>query len=166
MDTEIEKEFIKSYNQYVDNIYRHCYFRVYDKDLAEDITQETFIKTWQYIQKGKKIDNIKSFLYRVAVNLIIDNSRKKKAVVLDDLKDKEVSLRLNNIEGRIFDNFQVHEIMKTLLQLKEKYRQVITLRYIDGFSPGEIADILGESPNAVSVRINYAIKKLKEIIKI
>src|SRR3990167_9783866 len=90
-----EKEFLDAYQQYVDAIYRHCYFRVYNKDLAEDLTQETFIKTWKYIAEGKEIKNIKAFLYRVAVNLIIDNSRKKIALVLDEVKEKEVSVRLH-----------------------------------------------------------------------
>ena len=65
-----EQEFLDAYKQYADSIYRHCYFRVYNKELAEDLTQETFIKTWKYIAQGKEIKNIKAFLYRVAVNLI------------------------------------------------------------------------------------------------
>ncbi|MBX4200907.1 RNA polymerase sigma factor, partial [Candidatus Parcubacteria bacterium] len=89
-----QQEFLDAYKQHADAIYRHCYFRVYNKDLAEDLTQETFIKTWKYIVEGKKVDNIKAFLYRVAVNLIIDHSRKKKALALDDVKEKEASLRL------------------------------------------------------------------------
>jgi len=76
-----EKEFLDAYEKYADAIYRHCYFRVYNKELAEDLTQETFIKTWKYIVEGKEVKNIKSFLYRVAVNLIIDNSRKKKKCI-------------------------------------------------------------------------------------
>src|ERR1043165_1036473 len=92
-----EKEFLDAYKQHADAIFRHCYFRVYNKDLAEDLTQDTFIKTWKYISEGKEIKNIKAFLYKVAVNLIIDHSRKKTALVLDDLKEKEVSMRLTSM---------------------------------------------------------------------
>ena len=73
-----EKEFLSAYEKYANDIYRHCYFRVYNKELAEDLTQETFIKTWKYIVAGQEIKNTKSFLYKVAVNLIIDHSRKRK----------------------------------------------------------------------------------------
>ncbi len=160
-----EKEFLDAYQQYADAIYRHCYFRVYNKDLAEDLTQETFIKTWKYITEGKEVKSIKAFLYRVALNLIIDHSRKKTALAFDDMKEKEVSVRLHSIENSMIDDFEIKEIVATLDDLDEKYRQVITMRYIDQLSPPEIAKILGISTNAVSVKINYAMKKLREIIK-
>ena len=163
-NTQQEQDFKNAYQQYVDAIYRHCYFRVYNKDLAEDLTQETFIKTWKYIAEGKEIKNIKAFLYRVAVNLIIDNSRKKIALVLDEVKEKEVSVRLHSMESTMIDSFEIKEIIQTLDELPDKYREV--MRYINQLSPPEIADILGISTNAVSVKINYAMKKLREIIKI
>ncbi len=165
-DSAKEKEFLEAYTLYADSIYRHCYFRVYNKELAEDLTQETFIKTWKYIGEGKEIKNIKAFLYRVAVNLIIDHSRKKTALVLDDIKEKEASLRLYNMETKVVESFEAKEIMGIIDQLDEKYRQVIVLRYINELSPSEIAHILEESPNAVSVRLNYAMKKLKELIRV
>ncbi len=162
-----EKYFLSAYEKYADDIYRHCYFRVYNKELAEDLTQETFIKTWKYIAYGKEIKNIRAFLYKIAVNLIIDNSRKKKAVFLDDIGEKERlgSIRLNNIEGKIFSKFEGQKFIKMLEELNEEHRQVIIMRYIDDLLPKEIAEILGESPNAVSVRINQGMKKLHEIIE-
>ena len=160
-----EKEFLDAYQQYADAIYRHCYFRVYNKDLAEDLTQETFIKTWKYITEGKEIKNIKSFLYRVAVNLIIDNSRKKQALAFDQLKENEVSVRLYSTESAMIDSFEIKEVIKTLDELDATHRQVIVMRYINQLSPQEIADVLEISANAVSVKINYAMKKLREIIK-
>src|SRR3989344_7747615 len=94
-----EKEFLDAYEQHADAIYRHCYFRVYNEDLAKDLSQETFIKTWKYVTEVKEIKNIKAFLYRVAVNLIIDNSRKKTTLVFDEIKEKEVSVRLYSMEN-------------------------------------------------------------------
>ncbi|MSU54869.1 MAG: RNA polymerase sigma factor [Candidatus Staskawiczbacteria bacterium] len=161
-----EKEFLDAYQQYADAIYRHCYFRVYDEDLAKDLTQETFIKTWKYIIEGKEIKNLKAFLYRVAVNLIIDHSRKKVTLAMDDLKEKEASMRLHSIESTMSDNFEIKEIVGMLDSLDEKYRQVIVMRYIDELSPPEIADVLKISTNAVSVKLNYALKKLREVIKL
>ena len=160
-----EKEFLDAYEQHADAIYRHCYFRVYNEDLAKDLSQETFIKTWKYVTEGKEIKNIKAFLYRVAVNLIIDHSRKKVTLVMDDLKEKEASLRLYSMESTMIDNFETKEIIAMLDVLDEKYRQVIVMRYIDQLSPPEIADVLKISTNAVSVKLNYALKKLREVIK-
>ena len=161
-----EKEFMDAYTQHADAIYRHCYFRVYSEDLAKDLTQETFIKTWKYIIQGKEIKNIKSFLYRVAVNLIIDNSRKKVSVAFDQIKEKEVSIRLYSMESSMLDDLEIKEIIAMVKKLDKKYRDIILMRYIDQLSPSEIAEVLGISTNAASVKLNYALKKLREIIKI
>lgn len=162
-----EKDFLDVYEQYADAIYRHCYFRVYNKELAEDLTQETFIKTWTYLSEGKEIKNIKAFLYRVAINLVIDNSRKKTALSLDEFKEKEVSIRQYNIvEEKVFSQAEFASIFKTMDKLEDKYKDIILMRYMQDFSPAEIADVLGVSANVVSARLNYAVKKLKKIIKI
>lgn len=168
MPKDTEKEFLQAYEKYADDIYRHCYFRVYNKQLAEDLTQEAFIKTWKYLADGKEIKNIKSFLYRVAVNLIIDHSRKKKEIYLDDVAQKESqdSIRLNSIgaEEKIFNRVEADEIIKLLDELADNQKQVMVMRYVDELLPSEIAEILGESANAVSVRINQATNKLRSLI--
>ncbi|MCX6719954.1 MAG: RNA polymerase sigma factor [Candidatus Staskawiczbacteria bacterium] len=161
MQTKKEKEFLEAYEKYADDIYRHCYFRVYNKELAEDITQETFIKTWKYISQGKEIKSIRPFLYRVAVNLIIDNSRKKKELSLDE---RLISIGQEQQET-IFTHFEAGEIIKLLEELSDNQKQVMVMRYVDELMPSEIADILEESSNAVSVRINQATNKLRQIIK-
>jgi len=161
-----DQVFLQAFKEHSDAIYRHCYFRVYNKDLAEDLTQDTFIKTWKYISEGNEVKNIKAFLYRVAVNLIIDHSRKKTALVLDDVKEKDVSMRHYSTEATMIDTMELKEVVGLLDQIEEKYRQVITMRYIDQLSPPEIAKALGISTNAVSVKLHYALKKVRSIDKL
>lgn len=164
-----EKEFLKAYDDYFNAIYRHCYLRVLNKDLAEDITQETFIKTWKYITGGNKIKEIRPFLYRVATNLIIDNSRKKKPVPLDIETENSALIRLNNSgsigQRHFIDKLEAEEAAKALEKLEEPYRQTMIMRFVDELPPREIAEILGESANAVSVRIHTGMQKLREILK-
>ena len=57
MNKEIEKLFLVAYEQYADEIYCHCVFRVSCRDLAKDLTQEIFIKLWKYLVEGKKVGN-------------------------------------------------------------------------------------------------------------
>ncbi|MBI2644130.1 MAG: RNA polymerase sigma factor [Candidatus Wildermuthbacteria bacterium] len=156
-------EFIKAYDTYANAIFRHCYFRLFDRELANDLVQETFIHTWRYIIAGKEIKNIRAFLYRVANNLVIDYSRKKKTVSLDRLQEKgyDPSLDVRDKIGWVID---AKSIVQNLVQLEEKYRDVILMRYIDELSPKEIAEILQESENAISVRIHRGVQKLKEVI--
>ena len=84
-NTEIMEQFTKAYDELSDAIFRHCWFRIGDRERAKDLMQETFTKSWQYISRGEKVDNLKAFLYRVANNLIIDEYRKKKELSLDNL---------------------------------------------------------------------------------
>ena len=77
--------FSDAYEEYKDAIFRHCYFHTFDREQAKDAMQETFIKTWQYLESGHKIDNLRAFLYKVATNLIINAARKKKSVSLEGL---------------------------------------------------------------------------------
>lgn len=158
-----DEQFIESYNKFADAIFRHCYFRVSDRDLANDLVQETFIRTWNYIAKGNDIKNIRAFLYRVATNLIISEYRKRKPVSLDAMKEKGFDVRLDNREDMQV-SVEVKEILQVLDKMRSKYREVITMRYIDELFPREIAEILNTTENVVSVRIHRGLKELKKIL--
>src|SRR3989338_4735544 len=87
----MQDEFLQAYEAYNDAIFRYCYFRVYDRERARELSQETFMKAWEYLSRtGKKIENLRAFLYKIATNLIIDNSRQKgkKTVSLDQLHEE------------------------------------------------------------------------------
>lgn len=162
-DAENKKKFfLESYEAHADAIYRHCFFRVFSKELAEELVQDTFMKTWEYLARGKKIENIRAFLYRTATNAIIDHTRKKKEVSLDGLiEDSRIPEPAIDDHRRIERTVLVNEIKNMLHLLSEDDRALIVMRYVDDFGPKEIADILGLSANAVSVRLNRAIEKLK-----
>ena len=70
--------FKQAYEDHKDEIFRHCYFHTFDRELAKDLLQETFLKTWEYIVAGNDIENVRAFLYRVATNLVINAAKKKK----------------------------------------------------------------------------------------
>ena len=163
-NTEIMEQFVKAYDELSDAIFRHCYFRIGDRERAKDLMQDTFTKSWQYIVGGASVNNMKAFLYRVANNLIIDEYRKKKELSLDNLQeqgfDPGFDDRSKN-ENRIDAQF----VISTINQLDEKYREVVLMRYVDELSPKEIAGIIGESENNVSVRIHRGINQLKGILE-
>jgi len=70
------------YVRYLDDIYRYVLLKIGSTSIAEDLTEETFIRTWEYLprlsRKDEKINHLKAFLYRTASNLVIDFYRKKK----------------------------------------------------------------------------------------
>ena len=81
-----------------------------------------------------------------------------------DQKESVGSIRLNSMEKDIFNRFDSGKIIKLLGELPDNQKQVIVMRYVDELPPAEIAYILGESANAVSVRINQATKKIRQIL--
>ncbi len=159
------REFIKSYEEFADAIFRHCFFRVSNRETALDLTQETFTKTWDYIFSGKEVDDIRSFLYKVAGNLIIDHYRKKKSTSLDFLQEGGFDLR-DDTHEKIQDFSEGQEILRAVEKLDDNHRTVIVMRFVEGFTPKEIASILEVTENVVSVRINRGLKKVRVILKI
>jgi len=71
-----QEQFMKVYDEYSAGVYRYCYFRLNSREDAEDLTSTVFHKTWDYLAQGKKIDNMRAFLYRVAHNQIVDLYKK------------------------------------------------------------------------------------------
>jgi len=157
------REFLQAYNDLADPIFRHCYFRVFDREKAKDIMQDVFLKTWKYIADGNNIENIKAFIYKIANNLIIDNSRKKNTESLDDLKEKGFDVGEN--KKQILENkIDASHIIIVANQLSQDYKEVIIMRYLEGLGPKEISEILGLTETNVSVRINRGIKELKKLL--
>lgn len=158
------QQFLAWYEEYADALFRHCFFRVSDREEALDIVQETFMRTWEYAAKGKELQYPKAFLYRVAGNLIIDRSRKKKALSLDLLRENGFDPKDGYREESTHAAIDLVRLLKRMeVSLDAKYREVLMLRYLDGFKPQEIARMLGESENAISVRIHRAVKQVQQL---
>lgn len=166
MNSEIEKEFIKAYDDFSDAIFRHCFFRTFDRELAKDLVQETFSRVWEYIVKGGEIENMRPFLYKTAGNLIIDHSRKNKELSLEELNEQGFDPKFNeDIEEKAIIKAEVKYMIKIMGKLDKEDREIVVMRFIDELSPREIGEITGLSENAVSVRIHRALKKIRGIIQ-
>ncbi len=160
-NTDIEQQFIALYDSLSDAIFRHCAFRLSNRERALELMQDTFTKAWDYLQQGKEVENPTALIYRIANNLIIDEYRKKKSVSLDDLQEEGFDVASRDDET-IVQNVELREVRQAIAQIPEKYQEIIILRFINGLSPKEIAEITKQTENAVSVQINRAIKMLKK----
>lgn len=164
--TQKTAEFVALYDSVSDQLFRHCYFKVSNRELALDLVQEAFTRTWQYIASGKEVLNLKGFLFKVANNLIIDEYRKKKAVSLEQMQEAQgFDVPVQDHKNTIL-SVEVDTMLGHINKLDGKYRDVILMRYVNDYSPKEIATMLGESENAISVRINRGIKKVQRMLNI
>ena len=131
----------KLYDLYVDRIYRFIFFKVSVKEDAQDLTSEVFLKTWQYIKEKDKIDNFNAFIYQIARNIVIDYYRKisvqnviSDEKQLENIQDSFSEKLLNEVNI----NIEMTQVLIYLNKLKDEYREVILLRYIEGYSIKEI----------------------------
>lgn len=158
------EDFTKAYDALADAIFRHCYFRVSDRERAKELMQETFIRAWNYIVDGHTIEQPKAFLYRVAHNLIVDEYRSRRGEAsLDDLREKGFDVG-TDARDALHAKIEAADILGLLDKIGTKYQEVIILRYIDGLGPKEIAKVIGESENAVSVRIHRGVRQIKKLL--
>jgi len=154
-------EFIKAYDELGDALFRHSFFRVSNRDVALDMVQDTFVKTWQHVERGEKILNLKAYLYHVMNNLVIDYYRKSKSSSLDTLLDDGFDPSDSSVD--IEEKAEMSLVMNAVGKLPEDDRQLVVMRHVDGLSITEIAEAIDESENVVSVRLHRAIKNLKKL---
>lgn len=166
MDQDTRKaHFIEAYDQYADELYRFCLFKVSDAERAQDIVQDVFTRYWQQLRKGTDVAHPRALLFTIARNRVTDWYRKKKEDSLDALHEggfEAVGLSGDEIER----SAAYTEVLQAVHELDEPSREVVLLRFTEGWTPAEIAELRNESANAVSVRLNRAIKKLQERLRI
>jgi RNA polymerase sigma-70 factor, ECF subfamily len=161
----LEDEFLEAYDTYADAIFRHCYYRLFDRERARDIMQDTFMRAWEYMGKGEKVDNIRALLYRIANNLIIDYVRKKKETSLDAMQEDGFDPATDDDMAHAAERLDGAQAVQALQQLDDSHREVLVMRYVNGLEPAEIAKITGESANTVSVRLHRGLRKLRVLLR-
>jgi RNA polymerase sigma-70 factor (ECF subfamily) len=164
-ERSLKEAFLGSFDSYSDAIFRFCLMKTSNKELAEDFTQETFMRYWQSLREGKTMTNPRSYLYTIANNMIIDWYRKKKSVSLDALEETGFEAEALSMLGADSES-EVKGILDAITELDAKDTEVVLLRFVEGLDPKDIAEILEESANVVSVRINRAIEKVQKKLHI
>lgn len=124
--------------------------------------QETFTKTWAYLQSGKEVGNLRAFLYRVAHNASMSELVRARSQSLDALKETVGYDPADTKASTPEQDAEYSIMLQHVDELNPKSREVITLRYMSGLPVTEIAGMLGESTNVISVRIHRALKTLKD----
>ena len=159
--------FAKVYDLYVDPIYRFIYFKVPRAQDAEDLTSETFLKVWQYLtDTEEQIRSLQGMLYHFARNLVVDFYRSKSRQELTEEAGelaKVEDARQQTFLARLEAKTTIESLEPVMRRIKDEYREVLMLRYIEELSIDEIAGILDKSKGSVRVLIHRAIKVVREL---
>lgn len=154
--------FEEAYDEFLEPIYRYFLYRFNDRDRAKDLAQETFMRAWDYARSGKKIKLMKPFLYTTASNLFKNELRRKRETAsLEVLQEGGFEIADEAVPAE--ELAEAKRLMTKLPQLPDRYHEVLTLRFVDGLSPQEIGEVLGERSTTVSVRIHRALRKLRDL---
>ena len=165
-DEEAFGVLVKKYKTKVFNL---AYSFTRNKETAEDLAQEIFIKVYYALNKFKFKSGFGTWLYRIAVNHIKDHLRKrgKERLISLEIMSREPSQQENEIKKKekVQEKADRKKLLYRALQsLPEKHQVILTLRDIQGHSYEEIADILKLSPGTVDSRLHRARKMLRKKI--
>jgi len=166
-----KEAFVRAYDLYVDNIYRFIYFKVGNKEEAQDLSSVVFLKAWNHIQTNslKDFKTLESFLYKIARNAIIDHYREncKINITSIDNENNEVDVidETQDLAKTTETAFEFSLVEKKLVGLKDEYREIIILRFIEELSISEIAKILSKSKGNIRILTYRALKALRELME-
>jgi RNA polymerase sigma-70 factor, ECF subfamily len=167
-----ENALAKLIERHQSKVYGFIYSKVMDRDVTEDIFQDTFIKviktlkTGSYSEEGKFLP----WVMRISHNLIVDHFRKSKKMSFQR-ETEEFSIfsiitdSAPNIESKIINTQIINDLKKLIGELPEDQREVLNMRIYEDLSFKEISDLTGVSINTALGRMRYALMNLRKIIE-
>jgi len=158
------------YDWYVKKIYQFIFFKTNNTELAEDITQDVFLKLIKYLKNTQRVKSLQALLYQIARNLVNDYYRtnlNKQISNIEDIAESEIT-RIDvkgDLEELIEMEHSIDQIKHALEFLKDEYKEIIVLKYIEDLTHKEIAQILDKKENHIRVILHRAIKELKQTLQ-
>ncbi len=157
--------FTQAHGDFEQSLLKRSFFKVNNRALADDLVQATFLNTWKYLVKYGKIDSMQAFLFHVLNNLIIDEYRKNKPVSLDLMTEGGFQLAIDDSD-RLVNKIDGKAAILLIPLLTKKHREVITMRYLEDISLGDIAAKTKQSKNTVAVQIHRGAEKLALLVRL
>lgn len=154
------------YDEYVDQIFRYIYYKVGNFTEAQDLTGQTFLKSFENIDSYEMRDvAFSSWLYRIAHNLVVDFFRResKRENVPIEEQPPTPSNRGNPVETVLAD-LESERLYKAMRKLTHNQREVLVLKFIDNLSNNQVAEIMGISVGAVKSTQKRGLLSLNRIL--
>ena len=152
-----EDAYIQIVEEYGNRLLRTCYLILKDKEEAEDVVQETFIKVFQKMDSFREKSGLYTWIYTIALNLSRDRLRKKQDILT--LEDEWVGN--NDVEYEIEKGFDRELLRKELFEINSLYREVLVLFYFEELSIKEISNLLNEKEGTIKSKLSRGRNILK-----
>lgn len=179
-DSTLVKEYVKGnetalevlIERHNQRVYSFIFSKVMDKDVADDIFQDTFIKVINTLKKGKYNEEGKflPWVMRIAHNLVIDHFRRNKRMPKFEANDdfnifSVISDSSLNVENRLIKDQVDSDLRKLIDELPDDQREVLYMRMYKNMSFKEISEATGVSINTALGRMRYALINLRKVIE-
>lgn len=156
--------FAALYDRHAARVYRHCYYLVVNRVEAEDLMQQTFLAAWKAIRRYRRgTAPFVAWLLTIAEHVAIDHLRRRHEVAPLEtmLEHPDAEADPAKAVAAILTRDTVRQ---AILHLRPERRQVIILRFIEGFSISEIASLLGKTENHTSVIQHRALQEMRRFL--
>ena len=157
-----QREFINEVVPLQERLFRFALSKVFQRDEAEEIVQEVFLKLWQQRARLSQIENKEAWCVRCTRNLIIDRARAGRKKVNLELKEDLVGGQ--QADEKTLHQDLVRQVHEVLQQLPQRQREIFRLRDLAGYSNQEIEEILQLSTSEVRVNLCRARKKVRQLL--
>lgn len=164
-----DEAFAKLLKKHLSSVYNFLYRLAGDRETAEDLAQETFVKVWKNLKNFDRNRSFKAWIFTIAKNTTFDYFKKKKEVAFSAFVDEEGESRFDEIADEnilpdeILEQKDIAEELDIILQkLPLHYRAILLLHYKEDFTLSEIAEILNEPYNTIKSRHRRGLVALKK----
>lgn len=159
--------FAQIYDRYVDVVYRYVYYRIGDRPQAEDFTSETFVRALRRLDSfSYRGRDLGAWLVTIARNIIFDHvksSRYRLEVVTGEIDD--ASQVQEGPENAVLEHLESRRLLRCVKQLGSEQQECIVLRFLQGLSVAETADIMGKNDGAIKALQHRAVRRLAALLK-
>jgi RNA polymerase sigma-70 factor (ECF subfamily) len=154
------------YDRYVETVYRFVYFRVGERGLAEDFTSETFLRALRRIgtvsYQGRDIG---AWFVTIARNIVLDHSKSARVrLEVVAAETPEPARSEPSTEQAVLTSLTNARLLAAVNELGDEQRECVMLRFIQGFSVSETAEVMGKNEGAVKALQHRAVRKLADLV--
>ncbi|MBM3205063.1 sigma-70 family RNA polymerase sigma factor [Candidatus Uhrbacteria bacterium] len=160
-----KRHFATFYETYVERIYKFVFYRVGgNKALAQDLTQDVFLKAFQAFDRYDPAVSQVSWLYTIARNhLINDHAKRRPGVDLEEVEG--TMLAAEDVRGRFAQRHDEQKLLETLTMIPVEDAKLVRMKYLEGWSFQDLEAIFEKKSGALRVQATRALKKVKQLLR-
>lgn len=156
------KDFVQYYEAHKKSVFTYLLYRVsFNRELAEDLTSDVFLKAFEHFDSFDALRPFKPWIFRIAHNHLVNYFMTKKAqtVALEDVAEISVEAGLQKTTD---ESMLMEKVEKLVADLPDLQKELILLRYQNGLSHKEIAEIVGKEEGAIRTSVSRALDTIRQ----